>query len=249
MTMRKGEITTKVASIDRRTFLSDWWRYEPGNHVSFIAPTRAGKTYLANQLIRITATKDLPVLALVMKRIDKEADALVRIPGFRKVPQYPTTPSIWQPKPRGYVVWPAHTRDPEADDERHYFIFRRALREAYLRGHMIVFADEAYSLSVELTVAGEPPLSKDLIRLWSKGGSAGAGLWAATQKPSHVPLWMYSQAQHLFLARDPDKRARQRFAEISGMDADLIMSVVERLPKYHWLYVRQEDQTMVVIGP
>jgi hypothetical protein len=76
----------------------------------------------------------------------------------------------------------------------------------------------------------------------------GAGFWGATQKPSHIPLWAYSQAEHLFLYNDPDKRARDRYGEIGGIDPDLLKYHVQRLAQYEWLYVRRADATVCIIG-
>jgi hypothetical protein len=116
-------------------------------------------------------------------------------------------------------------------------------RQLYVKGDNIVFDDEVVSLVREM---GMKP---DLTRIWTKGRSIGSGLWAATQRPAMVPLEMYDQAQHLFLGNIKDKRSQDRFGEISGVDPELVVTVVQRLPKFHWLYVRQEEGTMCVVGP
>jgi hypothetical protein len=92
-------------------------------------------------------------------------------------------------------------------------------------------------------------MKRELVRIWTKGRSIGSGLWAATQRPSLVPLEMYDQAEHLFLAHDPDRRSQDRFGEIGGVDPDMVVWVVQHLPQYHWLYIRRSDRVMCVVGP
>jgi energy-coupling factor transporter ATP-binding protein EcfA2 len=231
-----------VRAYDRGVFISRVWRYRTGEHVSFLAPTGGGKTTLAQQLLAVTATPQRPAVALVMKPRDRTVTQFQRAQKWRRARSWPAPPTL-APARAGYVVWPRHTYDPDVDDPAHYQIFRRAILDAYKRGSRILFADEVYSLVHELS----PGLRKELITVWSKGRSMGCGLWGATQRPRDVPLQMYGQAQHLFLAHDADKASRDRFGEIGGVDPKLVEGVTSQLPRFHWLYIRREDRTMCVV--
>lgn len=232
----------KVESFTRTDFLTDHWEYNPGEHVSFIGPTGSGKTWFAYQLLRPTATPECPAIVMVMKPRDDTAAKFSKAVKYRTVRTWPAPPSIWQPGKRdGYVLWPVHTRDPDYDDFRHEAIFRSCLRDSFVKGDRILFADETVSLAKELD------LKKDLVRIWTKGRSMGCGLWAATQRPAWVPPEMYDQAEHIFLAYDPDERNQDRFSEIGGVDPKLVKQVVQRLEKYQWLYIRRSDRTMCVV--
>lgn len=232
---------TGIVRIDRAEFLSDYWDYRKGEHVTMIGRTGSGKTYLANQLLESTAHEELPAVVLVMKPRDSTAEALKKRAKYRKIFTWPPRPSVWHPrKPPGYLLWPKHSFDPTEDNERHAGIFAHALMDCYKRGGYIIFADELYSLSEELD------LDPELICIWTKGRSMGTGLWGATQKPTHVPLWAYNQATHLFLAYEQDKRARDRYGEIGGIDQDLVKRAVLSLGDHEWLYIHQKGRASEV---
>jgi hypothetical protein len=234
-----------VRLIDRKTFIEKVWRYKAGEHVSFIGPTGSGKTYLMLPLLARSVSEDLPGYLTVMKPRDATVGKFLKgNESWKRILTYPPPPSVpGKQKPHGYVVWPVHTNNPEADEERHRQIFLDMHRKLYVRGDCIICDDEAVSLVREMK------MGPALVRIWTKGRSIGVGLWAATQRPAMVPLEMYDQAEHLFLAHDPDKRTRDRFAEIGGVDPDLVVAVVGQLPRYHWLYIRRSDRTMCVVGP
>lgn len=231
-----------VDRISRDEFLSDCFDYEAGEHVTIIGPTGSGKTWLAYQLLDTVARPELPALVLVMKPRDGTVTKWSKSAEFRIVRNWPPPVSPWKPrKPRGWVLWPKHSFEPERDAYQHHTVFRRAILDSYRRGNRILFGDEAYSLANELN------LTTELVTVWSKGRSMGCGLWTATQKPTHVPLWAYSQAEHLFLHNDPDKRARDRFKEIGGVDPKLVEEIVLSLEKHEWLYIRRTDGAMCIV--
>lgn len=233
----------KVDSMSREEFFQEGWKYEPGEHVSFIGRNGSGKTELAFELMERTATEEMPALVLVMKPRDKTVRRWQKRLEWRIVRSWPPLPSVWKPgKQRGYIIWPLHTRDWEGDRVRHRAIFQSVLRDSYhSKQHRIVFADEVVSLDHEVK------LGPDMVHLWTKGRSMECGLWGATQRPAFVAGEMYSAPQHIFLAYDPDKRTTDRYAEIGGVDPDLIKHVLKQLPRWHWLYIRRTDYTMCVV--
>jgi hypothetical protein len=235
-----------ILRVPREDFIRDRWHYQTGEHVTTLAPTGNGKTTLMYQLLHATATPEVPAVSLVMKPRDSTAVAFTKAAGFRRVRTWPPPPSLWQPrKPAGYTLWPRHQlRNHGATLDHQEQVFGEALTDCYARGRRIVFGDELYSLDNELGLRDE------LVCIWTKGRSMQCGLWGASQKPSHVPLWAYSQATHVFLSWDPDIRAQQRYGEIGGMDPDLIRAGLDQLDEYEWVYVHRAGRksTICIVG-
>lgn len=206
-----------------------------------LAPTQNGKTTLAGELLQhVPKQKNKPVM-LVMKPRDKTVSDLVKKLDYRIVRSWPPVPSIWQPNPKGYALWPKHSFDPDRDDEVLHREMRRAILHNYRKGDVIIIADETFGLVNELN------LNREITAVHSRGGGMGVGIWCMTQKPTHIGLWAYSQAEHLFIGYDPDKRARKRFAEIGGVDPDEVERVVMGLKKYEWLYIRRTGPAMCIV--
>lgn len=231
-------------SLPREAFIEEYWDYQAGEHVLFAAPTQAGKTTLAFQLLGETATPELPAIVLVMKPRDptvrKWVDHYKAEDGWREVK---TWPPIARGKRSGYVLWPRHSFDIKRDNPELKKQMQQAIKDSYKRGNNILFADEIFGLTNELD------LDDDVEAVWSRGSGMGAGVWAATQRPAHIPLLAYSSARHVFLANDPDRRDRIRFGEIGGVDPRFIEEIVKGLPKYHWLYIGRDGPVACIIQP
>jgi hypothetical protein len=227
-----------IVRYDRQHFIAERFHYLPGEHLTCMAPTGNGKTTLLYQLLDATASERLPAVALVMKPKDDTVKSFSNRAGFRTVRTWPPPRVPWQSrKARGYTVWPRHDlRNHRWTLDHQERVLGYTLVDCYATGNKIIFADELYSLDNELGLRDE------LVCIWTKGRSMGAGLWGASQKPSHVPLWAYSQATHMFLSWDPDVRAQVRYGEIGGMDPDLIRSGVEQLDEFEWLYIHRKGR-------
>lgn len=242
MALRRDVDLSGVVTFDRETFIKEVFDYAPGDHVTVLAPTGGGKTQLAYELLGETASPDLQAVVLVMKPRDSTVDKFTRQFKFRTIRDWPPPQRIkFQKKVPGYVLWPTETADPDADDVRHATIFRRCVRALYRRGDKIVFADETYSLEKELG------LDDDLRRMWTKGRSMKAGLWAASQRPVWISRWAF-QAQHLFLGNDPDEDMQKRYGEIGGgIDPQLVRALTAQLQRFQFVYINREERSLCVV--
>lgn len=233
-----------IEYFDREEFIGRVWDYRAGEHVTILAPTGGGKSHLAFQLLGATARPKLPAVIYVLKPRDATVTKFAEKHKFLTIRDWPPPRmKIWQDKPSGYVLWPVETDNPEMDDQRHAVIFRKATRALYRKGNRIIFADETYSLEKELG------LQVELRRVWTKGRSMGTGLWAASQRPAYISMWAY-QANHIFLANDPDTAALKRLSEIgAGIDPAILLSELPKLDQYHFLYINRDERAMCIVGP
>lgn len=234
----------EIERFDRDEFISERFHYKAGEHVTFIGPTGSGKTTLAYQLLKEVTSPELQGIVLVMKPRDATATKWNEDLGYRITKTWPPPLSVWEPKKLpGYTLWPGTTKDFEKDEQAQFEQFNRCIRMCYAsKKKQIIFADELYSLCAELG------LEKTLVHVWTKGRSMDLGLWGATQKPTHVPLWAYNQATHLFLHNEPDERARKRFGEIGGVDPKLVAHTVSQLSEHEWLYIHRKGPVMAIIN-
>lgn len=241
----------RVAHLERQDFLDSYWDYRKGQHVGLIGRTQgAGKTSFAFELLEHT-DPSIPVEVLCMKPRDRVVARETQRLGFREIDDWPP-PFDWKyaigSKPNRHTVWPKHTFDPDADNERLREVFRKAILHRYKTGDGICFADELYGLSVELGLYTETEA------MLTRGGGMGAGLWYATQKPSGtqhggITTFAYNSPTHMFLSKDPDKRNVQRYAELQcGIDPRAIEEITMGLPKFNWLYINRDGPYLATIG-
>jgi hypothetical protein len=142
------------------------------------------------------------------------------------------------------VLWVKDSADLDGDEARHKAIFRRCLQMMYrsARKHPnIILADETYSLEHELD------LSKDIVRIETKGRSVGCGIWNLSQRAAFINRWAY-QATHLFLGFDPDADSQKRLAEIGGgVDPEIVRAALEKLSSRQFIYIHRDDRTMCIV--
>lgn len=251
-----------MLSLSREEFFKDYFDYRRGEHLSAIYPTRRGKTHLLHQALD-TAMKqnpDLTVATLMPKPQDPATHEFARQLNLKIVSDWPPRRKWWTKEDyRGYVLWPKHRADVDAAENREQVaaVMRRCLSHQYWTGNSITFADDIHVMAVLMR------LNPELEQFWTAGGSSGAGLWSANQKPSGtqhsgaVSSFSYNAPSHMFLGRDTDRRNVKRFGEIGGIDPDRVEAIVSNLNLYRIngnsisevLYIDKRGPYMCLIQP
>jgi len=234
---------TVLETFGRDEFIAERFRWRSGEHVTIIGPTGCGKSHLVYQLLEHVATPRLPAVVLVKKPKDPLILRRGKELGYETVRTWPpaTISTVFHAKPSGWLVWPKTKYDPLVDRPAKREVFRRALLDSYKKGNRIVVVDDAYGVSKLLD------LREELIELWTEMRSQPGAVWAAFQRTADVPLWAYSQAEHLILFNDPDRRARDRYAEIGGIDPAMVRDTTGALKRHQALYIRRDGPAVCII--
>lgn len=238
-------MTTQTLEVPRLTwseFLDHftWWQ---GEHITAIGPTKSGKTTLFRELMRRSRREHThPWQAVVAtKRRDEILDTF-KPDGFVKMPSWQVYDAEVFPKVMLAPPLPsAKRKDVQAE------AIREALTSMYQQGGWLVLLDELKHIADYLNCKAEVEL------LLHQGRSAGITVVSAVQRPRHVPLMAYDQADHVFMWESRDSKMRERLAEIGGKtDPDLIEHGLRNLQsRHHFLHIHLSTGEVVetVVDP
>lgn len=166
--------------------------------VAFTGKTGSGKSFAARYLLR-------PIRRLIA--IDPKMQ-LVNDPQWRLEP--PTREAMNALRKGEYariVYW-----QPPSIDNDGFPVWDSIFEFAWDIQDVVVYIDEMYS------VAKNGRLSYPLRRLYTQGRFPLIGVWAATQRPSFVPLEMFSEAEWSFTFTLRMEDDRKRVARSLGFD-------------------------------
>lgn len=208
---------------------TDQFHWLQGEHMTCVGPTKSGKTTLIRELMREARrnrTHPWQVIT-VSKRRDEVLDTF-RDDGFTKFPKWNVPdPELYPKVMLAPGLKSAKKKGEQAD------AFQHGLTRIYNQGGWLVYLDEMKHLATYLGLSDEIEL------LLHQGRSAGISVVSSIQRPRHVPLMAYDQADHLFMWEARDSNISKRLGEIGGRaDPDLIEHGLENLPDRHsFLYV------------
>lgn len=197
--------------------------FEQGHHITSVGGTGSGKTVLLRHLVLLRAF----VVVLATKVRDDSLYKPLQHEGFVISESFEADP---EETPR-VILKPPLSDVTAASRLQQREVFADALTEIWNTGQWCVFADEIRYLTDNLK------LGTEFETLWLQGRSLGVSIVCGTQRPVAVPLEAFSQAVHLFLFRENDRRNIERMSEFVAGDVELARYVIPRLPRYEVLYV------------
>lgn len=225
---RRDAPAEPVPFVEWADFLARF-RWAQGEHVALVGPTGQGKTTLALQL--------LPRREWVTIVATKPRDATLnglRREGYVRIPSWPPPNA----DTRRILLWPPY-RSP-ADAKRQALAINGAMHAIFASGGWCVFADDVQYLTEHLG------LRRTLDAFWIQSRSVNISLVAATQRPRHVPLAMWTQSTHLFIWQTAHRDDLRALGGLAGVDLDRVRACVARLPRFHALYLNTRDGRMAV---
>jgi hypothetical protein len=250
-----------IAQLNQDEFLADYFDYRPGESAVWVCPTGGGKTHMMYRCVEraLDQNPHLSVASALPKPADSTTIQWAGKLDLRIADSYPFRKRLFQPKPRGHVLWPPHIRgDEDANEEYLHGQFKRLLSDRYWEGDGITCVDDAYRLVCGLK------LSKYTDKFLTEGRSNGAGLFGTLQQPrgtvtgGAVSSFWYSQPTHSFFGKDGNQANRERFGEIAcGLDPRMISDVVANLKVFRvkdssvseMLYLDRRGPYLAIISP
>ena len=220
-------------------------QWQPGEHVTIVAPTGHGKTHLALTLAELCRY----VLVLATKRKDPLVAELAA-KGYLVTAR--TDEILWtetEPVNTRVVIWPQF--GDKVGARQRLVLQADALREvldwADKTGGWTIVADETMWLTNSLG------LERELNSVWHQGRTQGLSMIALAQRPSRMPRLAFSQASYLFIGKYGDKRDIDTLREIgSVIPKEVIEQGIRSLSKdrHEFLYIDVvRDEIAVVVAP
>lgn len=231
----------RVDVLSRDEFFADVWRYNDGAHVTFLGPTRRGKSYLCTQCLQhsISPDRKATVLAGKPKHRDPTMKAMADKLNLRVIEEWPPDQQWGDKKRNGYVLQPHQSlTDLDSDNANLSRHFKGAVRGNFAAKNKktITVADEAFQLQNDLGAKKE--YEATLMR-----GAPDAAMWSLLQRGRFSSYLAYDAPEHIFIFDDPDMSNQRRYSEIGGVDPKFLIQLSRTLKTYE---VSSGDETNTI---
>ncbi len=190
------------------------------DRIAFAGKTGSGKTFLAQYLLRTFKRLIVidPKMVLGIPKWNLEDLDAKNLKALRKG--------------EGARI---RVYNPPAVDKDGYPVWDAIFELAWDLGNLTVYIDEMYSVAIN------GRMSYPLRRLYTQGREPQIGVWASTQRPSYVPLEMFSEAEWDFIFMLRMEEDRKRIAKGTGAT-----EILEPIRDLHGFYIYNQLWTEAV---
>lgn len=197
----------------------DW---APGQHLTAVAPTGAGKTFLFKALMKRRRYS----IMFGTKPDDPMYWEIIKEHGYKRVASIDDV-KPWDDR---ILIWPNHkTINQTVATQRREFL--KAMDVVVNQGGWSVWIDEAKYVSEFLGLRRELTFMLEQLR------SVKASVICGAQRPTYLPLSALANSSHVFLWKSANRDDARKLADVGGIDAREVALQAKSLGKHEFLYV------------
>jgi energy-coupling factor transporter ATP-binding protein EcfA2 len=203
--VRPGPVTTEQLN----RFGRNW---KQGEHVFVSGPTGSGKTALTRHILEKRVDRGGYVMTLFCK-LKPDDTITTDYADFQRWKTWKRWPSARQHR---ILLWPDTDKYRKIADKKalQRDVFSDALERFANDGRWTIHIDEGLYMCNPSFMG----LSDDLALLHAMGRSSKASIVTCTQRPSHLPLIIYSSASHAFVGRARETADAKRLGELGSRE-------------------------------
>lgn len=212
--------------------------WKPGEHLSVIAPTGAGKTTFVGGVLEGSRN-------YILAFDPKGGDSTLRGLGWPRLPSWPPPPAVYKDieegRPARFLVGPTTRLVQDLITQR--AVFAAALDGAFEDGGWTVYVDELQLLADRRMMNLGPQVERLLIA----ARDLGLSVVTAYQRPANVPRTAADQATWVAVSYTRDKDVVDRVAEMLGRPKPEIRGLMAGLEPYTWGVVGRNPRLPMIL--
>lgn len=195
-----------------------------GEHVMIVAPTGAGKSTLAQDLVQ----RRRHVVAFGTKPYDPTLKR--EYADWYKVREWDDI----RPYMDRVMIWPKAEKTSAGTVAKQRRVFAESLDKIMVSRGWCVLVDETHYMTDPSFLGLRSPIAL----MHHVGRSSGISMVTLTQRPVWVPKIIYSSVSHAYIARTRDSDDLKRLSDLGGIDPKVLAREVSSLPsKWDYVYV------------